>query len=283
MKIIGLIGSARKKGNTEILVKEVLKAAREKGAEVESIRLTDYEIQPCTGCMACVLKKEGCPISDGVNAIFEKMIESDGIVVGTPIYFLGANGIIKVLIDRGFQHSFPDKMPLKGKLGVTCAVAGVPNWEQFGLLELYLLFSSLGISLIDQIMAYAQGPGELILKSDSLERAHKAGRALVEALKSNNSTYQGEPGLCPVCHNNLLTISKDGKYFECPMCLVKGKPSMDEKGNLTIKFLETERHRWEEKARREHVNKNIIPSFQRYRENIREIRQKIKEAYLDEL
>ena len=282
MKILGLIGSARKRGNTEILVKEVLRAARDEGAETESLRLTDYDIRPCTGCMACLVKKEGCPISDGVNAIFEKMIGSDGIVLGTPVYFLGASGIIKTLIDRGFPNSFPYTMPLKGKKGVTGAVAGVPNWEQFALLELYLLFSSLGISLVDQIMAYAQGPGELILNHNSLERAHKAGRALVNALKSNNSAYQGEPGICPVCHNNLLTISKDGKSLECPMCQIKGELSWDEGSRLRVQFAETERHRWEENERRDHFSKRIIPSFKRYRENRRKIREKVKEAHLDD-
>ena len=215
-------------------------------------------------------------------AIFEKMIDSDGIVLGTPVYFLGASGIIKTLIDRGFPNSFPYTMPLKGKKGVTGAVAGVPNWEQFALLELYLLFSSLGISLVDQIMAYAQGPGELILNHNSLERAHKAGRALVNALKSNNSAYQGEPGICPVCHNNLLTISKDGRSLECPMCQIKGELSRDEGSRLRVQFAETERHRWEENERRDHFSKRIIPSFKRYRENRRKIREKVKEAHLDD-
>jgi len=283
MKILGLIGSARKKGNTEIVVKEILRAAKDEGAEVESIRITDYEIRPCTGCMACKMKEKGCPIADDVTTIFDKMIESDGIVLGTPVYFLGANGIIKILIDRGFRYSSLRDKPFKGKMGVTCAVAGVPNWEQFALIELYLLFSSLGIRLIDQVMIYAQGPGEVILNRESLERSHAVGKALVKALKNNNPAYQGNPGMCPVCHNNLLSISKCGKKVACPMCLIEGDVFREENGHLTISFPDTEKHRWEENERRAHIKNRIMPSFQRYRDNRKTIRERIKEACLDGL
>ena len=64
MKILGLVGSYRRLGNTEVLVKEALMEAQRLGAEVDILRLTDLEIKPCKGCMACVFKQEECRIQD---------------------------------------------------------------------------------------------------------------------------------------------------------------------------------------------------------------------------
>ena len=58
MKVLGLLASHRRMGNSEVLIRVALKAAEREGAETELIRLTDLEIRPCKGCMACIFK--GC-------------------------------------------------------------------------------------------------------------------------------------------------------------------------------------------------------------------------------
>ncbi|MEM3464284.1 MAG: flavodoxin family protein, partial [Candidatus Bathyarchaeia archaeon] len=82
MKVLGLIGSYRKLGNTEVLVKEALMEAQRLGAEVDVLRLTDLKIEPCKGCMACVFKQEDCKIQDDWHIFKEKFEESDAIIVG---------------------------------------------------------------------------------------------------------------------------------------------------------------------------------------------------------
>ncbi|MHA1431093.1 MAG: flavodoxin family protein, partial [Candidatus Freyarchaeota archaeon] len=79
MKILGLVGSYRKYGNTEVLVREALMSASEMGAEVELLRLTDLTIKPCKGCMACVFKNAECRIEDDANFFFSKLFEAGPI------------------------------------------------------------------------------------------------------------------------------------------------------------------------------------------------------------
>ncbi len=90
VRIIGLSASPRKDGNTEILVKEALKAAKRKGAETEFISLAGKEIQPCQACYNCRLEesKGKCAIEDDLPEIFEKFKKADGIIIGSPVYFL---------------------------------------------------------------------------------------------------------------------------------------------------------------------------------------------------
>ena len=110
MKILGLVGSYRKLGNTEVLIREALMSAAEMGAEVEMLRLTDLNIKPCKGCMACVFKKADCKIEDDANFLFSKLFEADGIILGSPIYIFGPAGIIKMIQDR-FLQNLGEKAP----------------------------------------------------------------------------------------------------------------------------------------------------------------------------
>ncbi len=100
MKILGLVGSYRNLGNTEVLVKEALMESQHYGAEVDILRLTDLRIEPCKGCMACVFKEEECRIPDGWRTFLDKLAESDAVILGAPTYLLGPAGIIKMITDR---------------------------------------------------------------------------------------------------------------------------------------------------------------------------------------
>lgn len=84
MKILGMVASFRKYGNSEIAVKEALLGAEEAGAETKLLRLTDYNIKPCTGCMRCVFKKKQCPLQDDVETIHKEMAVADAF------YFRGS-------------------------------------------------------------------------------------------------------------------------------------------------------------------------------------------------
>ncbi len=107
MKILG-ITCGRSNSNTEILVKEALMGAEEAGAEVGLVRLHDLTIKPCTGCNACVIdlfEKGGsghCHTirDDDFNFINDKILDCDGLVVGSPIYEKSPSGQLKSLNDR---------------------------------------------------------------------------------------------------------------------------------------------------------------------------------------
>jgi len=100
VKIIGIVGSPRKGGNTELLVKEALSAAKGEGAKTELISLAGKTIKPCDGCRSC-RKAKKCRIQDDdLPPIFEKMLKADGIILASPVYFGSATPQIKALIDR---------------------------------------------------------------------------------------------------------------------------------------------------------------------------------------
>lgn len=102
MKILAFNGSPRVGGNTEILLKEVLKTAEALGAEVEIVQLGGRNIKPCRACMACrTNKNRKCVFDDDIfNECFAKMVEADAILLGTPTYFAAMTPELKCLIDR---------------------------------------------------------------------------------------------------------------------------------------------------------------------------------------
>lgn len=98
-KVLGIMGSPRKKGNTHLLVARILKGAHDEGAETGILFLDDQKIRECDGCHVC-WKGKPCAKNDDMNAIYEKIAESDVIVFGTPVYWYGPTALMKGFIDR---------------------------------------------------------------------------------------------------------------------------------------------------------------------------------------
>lgn len=99
VKIIGMVGSPREDGNTSFLVKTALKSAEDAGAETELINLGSAEIEPCVACDICKATGE-CAIYDDMREISEKLAVSDGIIMGSPVYFGGVTSQMKMFMDR---------------------------------------------------------------------------------------------------------------------------------------------------------------------------------------
>ncbi len=102
MKVIAFNGSARKDGNTAILLRRVLKVLAEEGIETELIQLAGEQIHGCTACGVCFkVKNKQCKIvNDNVNLYIQKMAAADGIILGSPTYFSMMSSELKALIDR---------------------------------------------------------------------------------------------------------------------------------------------------------------------------------------
>ena len=99
MKIIAVKGSPRRKGDTNVLIDEILRGAREAGHEVEQITLRDKTINFCKGCLACQ-KTMQCVIKDDANEITAKIGQADVVALATPVYYYGMCGQLKTLLDR---------------------------------------------------------------------------------------------------------------------------------------------------------------------------------------
>ena len=102
MKVVAFSGSARKDGNTAILVRHVFAELEARGIQTELVQLAGQTIKGCTACYRCAeLKNRRCVIdNDTVNSCIEKMIQADGIILASPTYFADVSSETKALIDR---------------------------------------------------------------------------------------------------------------------------------------------------------------------------------------
>lgn len=99
VKIVGIISSPNRNGNTATLVRQVLKSAEESGAETVEIFLSDYKLNFCCGCLQCTAKGK-CPLPDKLEEIRKSVYAADGIVLGSPTYAMDYNAIMKNFFER---------------------------------------------------------------------------------------------------------------------------------------------------------------------------------------
>jgi multimeric flavodoxin WrbA len=121
LKAVGIVGSPRKGGNTEILVAHCLKAISEEGLDTEMVRLAGLDIRGCNACGYC-FEKPGCSIKDDFQPVFDKMVVADAIVVGAPVYFGSAASIVKGLLERA-GYTARRERGFAGKVGGPLVVA----------------------------------------------------------------------------------------------------------------------------------------------------------------
>lgn len=149
MKILAINGSPRKGKNTAIMLKTALEAAQELGAATELLELSDYNLRFCTGCNTC-LRQEACAITDDDNDyLHAKMLEADGIILGSPCYFANVSALMKNFMDRT-RCLHMVKPALKGKVGGAVTHAGLRHGGQehtLAILERFLV--SQGLILAD--------------------------------------------------------------------------------------------------------------------------------------
>ena len=117
MKVLGIVGSPRKNGNTDILVSEVLRGAKDTGSKVEMVFLNDLEIKPCQAiCSDYCKRTSNCKIKDDMTELYNKLFESEVIILGTPVYWYGPSAQFKAFLDRWYAFSHPKYiLKMRGK------------------------------------------------------------------------------------------------------------------------------------------------------------------------
>ena len=121
MKVIGINGSARKNGNTTLIICEVFDELNKEGIECELIQLADYEILPCHGCFACKGRGNCVFTNDGFAEIFNLMVEADGIILGSPVYSADVSAKMKAFLERGGVVIATNQGILRHKIGASVA------------------------------------------------------------------------------------------------------------------------------------------------------------------
>ena len=98
-KVLAIYGSPRRKGNTSLLLKRSVEGAREAGADVEEVVLRDLNMSPCLEIYGC--KNSGrCAIKDDFQALYDKLLACDGLMLASPVFFYTVSAHTKILIDR---------------------------------------------------------------------------------------------------------------------------------------------------------------------------------------
>jgi multimeric flavodoxin WrbA len=134
MKVVAFNGSPRKNGNTSILIKTVFGELEKEGIETEVVNLGGKDIKGCTACYQCFEQKENeykcLAIDDIINECIEKMINADGIILGSPTYFSNVTTEMKAFIDRAGLVAYANPGLLRHKVGASVSVGTVSGTTQ---------------------------------------------------------------------------------------------------------------------------------------------------------
>lgn len=218
-KILGIIGSPRKLGNSEIMVKEISRNITEPH-KLELLRLSDFNVLPCIGCYSCLIKKNGCVLKDDYNRISKMIVESDAVIVAAPTYFLGANSCLKRFTDRGLAlHNHAEK--LWGKPAVGIGIAGIKGKEGYTLLGIESFIKLLLADLKKCSIVYGALPGEIFLNRENKEIASQLASNLFEPVSSNKHSC------CPLCGGETFRFLGDNRV-QCMLCSNIGTIDMND-------------------------------------------------------
>jgi multimeric flavodoxin WrbA len=183
MQILGISGSPRRGGNTEIIINEALSAAVSEGAKVTFICLSDYQLAPCTACGTCFDTRQ-CTIQDDVETLYQQILNADGLVLGSPSYFQGITAQMKTFIDRiGYLHIARGRKDFEGKVGAAIAVARrtglATTWSQ---MSMFLTACRMIISSGGRVFAVGRLKGEVTDDTEGVETARHLGKMMVKTI-----------------------------------------------------------------------------------------------------
>lgn len=184
-RVLGIVGSPRRGGNTDILVDHILRGSVGAGARVEKVHLSDLSIAPCQACYSCETTGR-CMHEDDMENLFEKMDASGVWVLGTPVYWWGPSAQIKAFVDRWFAKSAnrDDRDILSGRRVVLAVPLGDTDPKTarhvVGMFEDALEY--VNSEVFECVLATgAYDAGDVEKQDDVLEKARHAGERAVTA------------------------------------------------------------------------------------------------------
>jgi multimeric flavodoxin WrbA len=187
-KVLVLLGSPRRKGNSSILAEEVAEGARSKGAEVAFVSLHGAGIEPCRGCGACRARgSKGCAIDDGMQRIFPAMLEADAWVVASPVYWFTMTAQTKIWMDRCYAFPAYAEDPFSGKRIAIAMTYGGDDPFDSGCVNALRTFQDAyayaGAEIVGYVYGSASAAGEIKKNRTVMAAAGELGRRLLSAVK----------------------------------------------------------------------------------------------------
>ena len=183
MKVIGISGSPRKDGNTEILVRQALKPFNEKDWVVTEFFLSSKTINPCMGCETCNETGECAIEGDDMALLINEFESCDVLIIGSPVYYRNVTAQLKALFDRSF--CFRNRKLLEGMLGGAIAVGrGEGGGQSLALSIIHNYYLSSGAICVpgelNGLSARADKPGDILQQENRLRQARILGENILK-------------------------------------------------------------------------------------------------------
>lgn len=195
MRVLAILGSPRRGGNTEILLDEAIRGAHDHGAACEKVVLRDLKIRPCLEIYQCA-KAGVCAIQDDMQALFGKITEAQRLIIASPIFFYSVSALTKAMIDR-CQSLWVKKYvlnvpisPIPDRRGAFISVAATRGKKLFDGVRLTMryFFDAIDVVYSDELLVRgADEKGAIRERPEALEEAYALGVRLV-------APREGAPG-----------------------------------------------------------------------------------------
>lgn len=188
MKVLAINSSARKDGNTAILINTVFEELRKEGIETEMVQLSGKIIEPCKACWACGGKKNCIHKNDLFWEIFEKMTQADGMILGSPVYTANISANMQAFLERAAVVT--DMNRTENLLGhkVGAAVAAARRGGALNALDamnhFFMLQSMFVVGSSYWPMAYGQMPGDVLKDEEGVNTMKVLGQNMAYLLKA---------------------------------------------------------------------------------------------------
>lgn len=187
MKVLAINSSARKDGNTAILINRVFEELKKEGIETEMVQLSGTVIEPCKACWACGGEENCVHRKDEFREIFDKMKEADGIILGSPVYTANMSANMQAFLERAsvVTDMNRDAGLFRHKVGaaVTAARTGGAVNALDAMNHFFLLQEMYVVGSCYWSMAYGQMPGDVEKDMEGLKTMTVLGKNMVHLLK----------------------------------------------------------------------------------------------------
>ena len=185
-KVVIVMGSPRKNGNSITLAQRVAKGAEAVGAEVESFYLHEMDIKPCDACDICREdSSKDCVINDDMQNLYPKLRQADALVIASPIYYATVSAQTKLFLDRCYALEGPQEKEsaLKGKrIGIVLTYGDSDPFNSGAVNAMRTFqdaFAYIGSPIVSMVYGSASKAGEIKANRDLMEKAYKMGEQLV--------------------------------------------------------------------------------------------------------
>lgn len=186
MKVIGISGSAVKDGNTAILINTIFNELNKEGIETELIQFAGNVIEPCKACWGCAGKENCIHNKDMFRDVFEKMLEADGVILGSPVYSANISANMQAFIERAAVVADCNQGLLRHKIGASVAAArrsgAVTATDSMNHLFLNHEMFVVGSSYWN--VAYGRLPGDVLQDEEGMNTMRELGRNMAFLLKA---------------------------------------------------------------------------------------------------